>query len=159
VWTFSTAAAGFQDTVIFPGLTEPTVLQFSADGRVFVGEKSGIIKVFSSLNDTTGMQFADLRTNVHNFWDRGLLSVALHPNFPTTPYVYVLYTFDAPIGGTAPTWGTVGGTSDGCPTPPGPVDQGCVVSARLSRLTASATTGVMVPGSEVVLINDWFQQF
>ena len=34
------------------------------------------------------------QTNVHNFWDRGLLGMALHPNFPTTPYVYVLYTYD-----------------------------------------------------------------
>ena len=101
--------------------------------------------------------FADLRTNVHNFWDRGLLGMALHPNFPETPYVYVLYTFDAPIGGAAPTWGVAGETSDDCPTPPGPVDFGCVASGRLSRLRALGNE--MVPGSEEVLINDWFQQF
>ena len=80
--------------------------------------------------------FADLRTNVHNFWDRGLLGMALHPNFPATPRVYVLYTYDAAIGGTPPRWGTVGGTSDPCPNPPGATADGCVVSGRLSILTA-----------------------
>jgi len=80
----------------------------------------------------------------------------LHPNFPTTPYVYVLYTYDAPIGGTAPRWGTAGATSDPCPTPPGPTDDGCVVSGRLSRLRAS---GNVMIGAEQVLINDWCQQY
>src|SRR3954462_6145635 len=99
---------GFQETVVFRGLTEPTAVRFSPDGRIFVAEKSGLIKVFDSLADTTPSVFADLRTNVHNFWDRGLLGLALDPSFPTKPYVYVLYTYDAPIGGVAPTWGSPG---------------------------------------------------
>ena len=60
--------------------------------------------------------------------------MALHPNFPTNPYVYVLYTYDAAIGGTAPRWGTAGVYSDPCPTPPGATGDGCVVAGRLSRL-------------------------
>jgi hypothetical protein len=47
--------------------------------------------------------FADLRTNVFNGYDRGLLGLALAPNFPADPRVYVLYSYDAEIGGTAPT--------------------------------------------------------
>jgi len=81
-------APGFQETVVFSGLTQPTVVRFASDGRVFVAEKSGLIKVFDNLSDTTPTTFADLRTNVHNFWDRGLLGMALHPSFPQTPYVY-----------------------------------------------------------------------
>ena len=37
----------------------------------------------------------------HN-WDRGLLGLAIDPDFPAKPFIYVLYTYDAPIGGTAP---------------------------------------------------------
>ena len=122
---------------MFTGLTQPTAVRFATDGRVFVAEKSGIVKVFANLTDTTPTVFADLRTKVHNFWDRGLLGLALDPNFPANPYVYVLYTYDAAIGGTAPRWGTAGGTSDGCPTPPGATADGCVVSGRLSRLQAA----------------------
>jgi glucose/arabinose dehydrogenase/PKD repeat protein len=148
--------AGFQEEIVFSGLNEPTAVRFSADGRVFVAEKSGLIKVFDNLSDTTPTVFADLRTQVHNFWDRGLLGLALAPDFPTNPWVYVLYTFDAAIGGTAPRWGSVGGTSDGCPTPPGPTADGCVVAGRLSRLQASGNTMI---GSEQVLIEDWCQQY
>jgi glucose/arabinose dehydrogenase len=147
---------GFQEEIVISGLTQPTAVRFSPDGRVFVAEKSGVIKVFDSLADTTPTVFADLRTQVHNFWDRGLLGFALDPEFPTEPWVYVLYTFDAVIGGTAPRWGSVGGTSDGCPTPPGPTDDGCVVAGRLSRLEASGNTMI---GSEHVLIEDWCQQY
>jgi glucose/arabinose dehydrogenase len=87
---------GFADETVFAGLTHPTVVRFSPDGRVFVAEKSGLIKVFDGLTDATPDTFADLRTQVHNFWDRGLLGLVLHPQFPTDPRVYVLYTYDAP---------------------------------------------------------------
>ena len=141
---------------MFSGLVNPTVVRFSIDGRIFVAEKSGLIKVFDSLTDTTPTVFADLQTNVHNFWDRGLLGMALAPNFPADPSVYVLYTYDAAIGGNAPRWGSVGATSDGCPTPPGATSDGCVVSGRLSRLQAN---GNVMTGSEQVLIEDWCQQY
>ncbi len=141
---------------MFSGLTEPTDLRFASDGRVFVAEKSGLIKVFDNLTDTSASVVADLRTNVHNFWDRGLLGMTLHPQFPQQPYIYVLYSHDAAIGGTAPRWGTAGVTGDGCPTPPGATADGCVVSGRLSRLQISGNVAV---GGEQVLIEDWCQQY
>jgi glucose/arabinose dehydrogenase len=141
---------GFVDTKVLTGLTNPTVVQFASDGRIFVGQKNGVIKVFSSLTDTAPVTFADLSANVHDFWDRGLLGMALDPAFPTRPYVYVLYTYGTPLSGGSPTW------ADGCPTPPGATTDGCVVSGRLSRLTASGSTAT---GPEQVLVNDWCQQF
>ena len=154
--TAATYPLGFTETTVFSGLTNPSAVRFASDGRVFVAEKSGLIKVFDSLADPQPDVFADLRTQVHNFWDRGLLGLALDPDFPAQPFVYVLYTHDAAIGGTAPRWGTPGGTSDGCPTPPGATADGCVVSGRLSRLTAS---GNAMTGTENVLIEDWCQQY
>ena len=148
--------AGFTETTVFSGLTNPTVVRFAQDGRVFIAEKSGLIKVFDNLADTTPTTFADLRTNVHNFWDRGLLGMALDPNFPAVPYVYVLYTYDAAIGGAAPRWGVAGATSDGCPSPPGATGDGCVVSGRLSRLQAN---GNVMTGPEQPLVEDWCQQY
>ena len=146
----STLPTGFRDSVVLSGLTNPTVLQFAPDGRIFVGQKNGVIKVFQSLTDTNPVTFADLSGKVDDYWDRGLLGMALPPNFPTDPYVYVLYAYDAPIGGTAPTW------NDACPTPPGPTTDGCLVSGRVSRLQIS---GNVMTGSEQVLVNDWCQQF
>jgi glucose/arabinose dehydrogenase len=154
----ATLPPGFQESVVFSGLDHPTALRFSPDGRIFVAEKSGRIQVFDSLTDTTPTLFADLSTNVYNFWDRGLLGMALHPNFPIQPYVYVLYTYDHELGSStpAPRWGTPGVLSDPCPTPPGPTADGCVVSGRLSRLQVS---GNLMVGSEQVLIEDWCQQY
>lgn len=154
----ATLPAGFTESVVFSGLTFPTAVRFSPDGRVFVAEKSGLIKVFDSLTDPTPDIFADLRTNVFNGWDRGLLGLALDPAFPTNPYVYVLYTYDHILGDPAPPprWGTVNGTADNCPTPPGANTDGCVVSGRLSRLRAA---GNAMTGSEQVLIEGWCQQF
>ena len=147
---------GFVKTEAFSGLTEPSVIRFAPNGRVYIAEKSGIIKTFDSLSDPTPTVFADLRTKVHNFWDRGLLGMSLDANFGSYPFVYVLYAHDAAIGGTAPRWGTAGATSDPCPNPPGATSDGCVVSGRLSRLK-SATGEVM--SQENVLVEDWCQQY
>jgi glucose/arabinose dehydrogenase len=154
----ATLPAGFQESIVFSGLTNPTAVRFAPDGRVFVAEKRGVIKVFDSLTDTTPDVFADLNVNVYNFWDRGLLGMALAPNFPANPSVYVLYTYDHMLGSAAPAprWGTPGVYSDPCPTPPGATGDGCVVSGRLSRLQAA---GNVMTGAEQVLIEDWCQQY
>jgi glucose/arabinose dehydrogenase len=146
-----TLPAGFTDVTVFSGLTNPTNVRFASDGRVFVAEKSGLLVVFDSLTDQTPTVVADLTTQVDDYWDRGLLGLALDPNFPTNPYVYLMYTADAPPGGTAPTW------NDACPTPPGPTTDGCVVSGRLVRIKLSGNT---MTGTPQVLISDqWCQQF
>jgi glucose/arabinose dehydrogenase len=152
-----TLPANFQESTVFSGLTNPTVVRFATDGRVFVAEKSGLIKVFDNLSDTTPTVFADLNVNTYNFWDRGLLGMALDPSFPTRPYVYVLYTYDKdPASALVPRWGTAGVYSDPCPSPPGATADGCLVSGRVTRLTAS---GNVSTGTEDVLITDWCQQY
>ena len=141
---------GFTETTVFSGLSAPTAIRFSPDGRVFVAEKAGLIKVFDNLTDTTPTVFADLRSKVFGYWDMGLLGLALAPSFPTDPYVYVMYSYDGPIGGAAPTW------NDACPTPPGPMTDGCPGSARLSRLKAAGNT---MTGAEELLVSGWCQQY
>jgi len=149
--------SGFTESVVFSGLANPTNMEFAADGRIFVAEKSGIIKVYDNVDDTTPTSFSVLPPNVHNYWDRGLLGLTLDPSLtdpslPSRPWVYVLYTYDHILGSPTapPRWG------DTCPTPPGPTTDGCVVSGRLSRFTVSGTT---ISGPETVLIEDWCQQF
>ena len=118
--------AGFSDTVVISGLNTPTAVRFASDGRIFVAQKNGQIYSFDAAGGSKTL-FADLSTGVLSYWDRGLLGLALAPNFPNDPAVYVLYTYDAPVGGTAPKW------NDACPTPPGPTTDGCVVSRATSR--------------------------
>ena len=73
---------------------------------MFVGEKSGRIVSYDSLADTTPTPVADLSNAVHDFWDRGLLGMALDPDFTNgRPYIYVLYTYNKdPSDATVPRW-------------------------------------------------------
>ena len=102
VWIAATAPVGsqvptgFQDTVVWSGLTVPTAVRFAPDGRVFVAEKSGVIKVMDDVTDATPTVFADLSTQVQDFTDRGLLSIAIDPGFAVRPYVYAFFAVDAP---------------------------------------------------------------
>ena len=171
VWlAFSPAAIaaelppGFQDTEAIKGLEEPTNFRFSSDGRIFVAEKNGEILVYHGIEDTAPTVFADLRKQVFDKGDRGLLGLALDPNFPASPYVYVLYTFDHVLGedppGAYPHWGQppeyVG---DDCPVS-GPGVDDCPVSGRLVRLTAEGDHAAQKEGAvdEKVLVEDWCQQ-
>ena len=69
-----------------------------------------MIKVYDSLSDPTPTLFADLRTRSTTTWDRGLLGLALPPNFPSNPYVYVCTPTTRRPAAAAPIW------NDICPT-------------------------------------------
>ena len=120
-----------------------------------MAEKRGTIKVFDSLDDPTPTTYADLHTNVYDYWDRGLLGLALDPNFASNGNLYALYTYNHILGDANPPPQWDAGGNDVCPTPPGPTKDGCRASARLSRLTANPN-GVW-DGTEHVLIEDWCQ--
>jgi glucose/arabinose dehydrogenase len=153
--------AGFQSTNAFSGLDLPMAVHFAPNGHVFVAEKSGIIKAFSGLSDTTPTTVADLRTETYNYWDRGMMGLAVDPGFPSSPYIYVIYARNADIGGPAPKWvdpNNPDPTDDPCPNPPGDTTLGCVISGRVARLQVDPATDQMV-GSPVPLVDGWCQQF
>ena len=131
------ADAHFTEDQVFTGLTWPTTVRFASDGRAFVAEKRGIIKAYDSVGDNSPDTVLDIRSDVHDFWDRGLLSIALDPDFLNgRNYLYVYYVYDAPPGQSAPYW------NDACPTPPGSTTDGCVVRSKLDRYTVNLSTNV-----------------
>jgi glucose/arabinose dehydrogenase len=149
----------FVDQAVWTGLNQPMTVRWATDDRAFVAEKGGVVKEFDSLSDTTPTVVVDLRTQVDNYWDRGLESIALDPNFLTgSPYLYIFIVYDAPLyptgsyGTTAPIW------NDNCPSPPGSTTDGCVVSSELLRVPVDTTTNV-ASGPAQVLVHDWCQQF
>jgi glucose/arabinose dehydrogenase len=145
---------GFSDTLVFGGLTLPTAIAFAPGGKVFVGEKSGIVKVFDSLTDATPTQVVDLRPKVQDYWDRGLLGLAVDPGFNAgRNFIYVLYTHDFNPEGSPTSWG------DGCPSPPGPTTDGCPVTGNLSRIPVDPATGVATGAEQPLITDDWCQQF
>jgi glucose/arabinose dehydrogenase len=161
--------AGFSDQVVFSGLKEPTAIRFAPNGPIYVAEKTGIILAYEGLGDTTPTVFADLRTEVNDSFDRGILGLAVDPNFPASPYLYVLYSYDHILGapaGEVPKWGKVDQSGDGCEEKPsGTGVDACPVSGRLVRMTADVASGYEKAVSsggkpeEKVLVEGWCTQF
>jgi glucose/arabinose dehydrogenase len=146
---------GFASVVTQRNLVQPTSLALAPDGRLFVAEQRGTIQAYDSVDDESPSLFADLRRIVHSHWDRGLLSVEVDPAWPTRPYVYAMFSYDAPVGQTAPFWG---GTSDSDPCPWGSHfdPKGCPAQTRVARLTADARPAMTVLD---YLITDVCRQF
>jgi glucose/arabinose dehydrogenase len=161
--------SGFRDQIVFSGLQEPTAIRFAPGGPIYVAEKTGIILAYSGLGDSTPTTFADLRTEANDSFDRGILGLAVDPNFPAKPYVYALYTYDHILGAPAnevPKWGKAGQSGDGCDEKPsGTGVDACPVSGRLVRLTADAAAGyekAVTSGGQPVektLVESWCSQF
>jgi Domain of unknown function (DUF4347)/Legume lectin domain/PA14 domain/Glucose / Sorbosone dehydrogenase/Calx-beta domain len=138
-----------QETLV-GGLVEPTALEFAngltaaGDQLLFIAEKRGTVKVVTQKNDVftpVGGFFIDISDDVNNTRDRGLIGLAVHPEFLTgQPYIYLSYTYDPPEA--------AGGNGDG-----GRDGNGNRPS-RMIRLTADAATGYtkVVAGSQVVLL-------
>lgn len=173
-----------RDETVVPGLSEPTAAAFSPDGAVlFVTIKQGTVKAYDrqpdgSYDDAHPTTFVDLTTEVHNYYDRGLLAVTVDPGWPERPYVYVSYAYDKnptgdPTGDpdAVPAYGG-SGSYDDCGEPYGPAGvsdgqgglrPGCVVTGRVSRLTAVADAdgfGWVSDGTETPLVDGgWCFQF
>jgi len=86
--------AGFTMTTLAGGLQNATAFTRAADGRLFVCEQTGELRIVrnGSLLATPFHRFT-----VDSQGERGLLGVALHPNFASNGWVYVYYT--TPSGG------------------------------------------------------------
>ena len=149
--------SGFRDSVVLSEVAEPTAIDFAADGHVFVALKTGRVLVYDGIEDQTPTVFADLRGDVYDQGDRGLAGLAVDPDFPERPYVYVLYTYDHILGDPAPPprWGAPNTEGDPCPEPKGA--DTCLVSGRLLRLTSDAAVDHAI--AQKPLVEEWCQQF
>ncbi|MCK9277672.1 MAG: PQQ-dependent sugar dehydrogenase [Methanoculleus sp.] len=121
----SMLAAAFQDNASRTNLT--TIPSFTADiglelvaqnftspmmvtspddgtGRLFVVDQIGVVKVVDANGTTLPEPFLDLRGNLANisptYDERGLLSIAFHPDYRTNGKVYAFYS--APLRSEAP---------------------------------------------------------
>ncbi|MFN4292950.1 MAG: PQQ-dependent sugar dehydrogenase [Thermoflexales bacterium] len=86
---------GFRVEPITSNLELPTTFTFAPDGRIFIAEKAGRVKVWKD-----GVLYArpliDIRDEVNSFVDRGLIGMALDPNFAENGWIYLMYAWDAP---------------------------------------------------------------
>jgi len=81
--------SGFAESLVTAGLASPTAMALAPDGRIFVCEQGGRLRVIKD-GALLPAPFATL--SVHFSGERGLLGVALDPDFSVNQYVYVYYT-------------------------------------------------------------------
>jgi glucose/arabinose dehydrogenase len=89
----ATLPAGFVETRVTSGLTNPTAMALAPDGRLFICEQGGQLRV---IKNGTLLATPFLSVTVDSSGERGLLGVAFDPNFPTNSFVYVYYTAKSP---------------------------------------------------------------
>ncbi len=156
----TTFPPGFAQTAVFTGHTKPVSVRFAPNGQIFVGEQNGLVWAYDNLNDTTATLVIDVSVEVHSFWDRGMLGLAVDPAYPARPYLYIFYAHNVDENGVGPRWFDPDdplNRNDICPTPPGATTDGCVVYGRLSRVIVDTTT--MTGVEEPLLDGNWCQQF
>ena len=122
------------------GFNQPTAIEWTPDGdKVFVAQQNGVVEVVEN-GSRNGTPFINLSAEVNDTRDRGLLGLAVHPDFPNQPYVYLAYTYDPPE--VFQNSGLAG--EDGNGNRP----------SRVVRVEADPNTNfsTAIPGSEVVIV-------
>src|SRR5687767_7290253 len=89
----ATLPSGFSETRVATGLASPTAMAFAPDGRLFVAQQSGALRV---IRNGSLLPTPFVTVTVDSLGERGLLGIAFDPNFATNRYVYVYYTARTP---------------------------------------------------------------
>ena len=89
----ATVPSGFTDSVVAGGLTNPTAMALAPDGRIFVCQQGGALRV---IKNGALLPTPFLTVTVDSSGERGLLGVAFDPNFVSNQLVYVYYTATTP---------------------------------------------------------------
>jgi glucose/arabinose dehydrogenase len=85
----STLPNGFSETLIARNLSSPSAFDIAPDGRIFVTEQGGRVRV---IKNNTLLSTPFVTINVNDEGERGLLGITFDPNFESNHYVYVYYT-------------------------------------------------------------------
>ncbi len=120
-----TAPPGFDTSAFAGGFTYPTSARFLPDGRMLVADKQGELWLIVD-GVTRATPVIDLRDQVDDYWDRGMVGLAVDPNFASNGYIYLYYALE-------------NGTGDGGPT-----------TGRLSRFTMVGETAN--PDTEFIVL-------
>src|ERR1051326_3271683 len=89
----ATVPSGFTDSVLASGMAGPTAMEFAPDGRLFVCQKAGQLRI---IKDGALLPAPFMTVTVDTLSERGLLGVAFDPNFHTNHFPYVYYTATTP---------------------------------------------------------------
>ncbi len=84
---------GFMIETVCDGLDAAVTMDVARDGRVFITEQLGAVRV---VQDRALLPEPFVKLEVDDLWERGVEGVAVHPQFPAEPYIYVHYVRKKP---------------------------------------------------------------
>ena len=84
----ATLPEGFTETAI-SGLSNPTAMEIAPDGRIFVCQQGGALRV---IKNGVLLTTPFITLSVDPAGERGLLGIAFDPNFATNNFLYLYYT-------------------------------------------------------------------
>jgi glucose/arabinose dehydrogenase len=90
----ATLPSGFTESVIATGLLRPTAMAFAPDGRLFVCQQGGALRVITAAGTLLATPFTTVTVDANG--ERGLLGVAFDPAFQSNHFVYIYYTATTP---------------------------------------------------------------
>src|SRR5437773_8368355 len=87
-----TYPTGFSQVQVANGITNPTVMAFAPDGRLFVAQQGGQLRVIKN-----GVLLTQpfITLSVNSSGERGLLGIAFDPGFSSNHYLYLYYTLSS----------------------------------------------------------------
>ena len=119
---YMTVPIGFEETRVVSDLKNPTSMEFAPDGRIFVSEQGGKVRVVKN-GRTNPAPFFTVPTAMVG--ELGMSSVVLDPDFAANGHVYVYWTVPAAGGREA--------------------------YNKVTRVTAAPGADTAIPGSEVTI--------
>jgi glucose/arabinose dehydrogenase/PKD repeat protein len=121
--------ADFDEEVIAAELDAPTAIAYAPDGRIFITEKAGRVRVISATGQLLPGAFTTVDTSTED--DLGLVGITLDPDFLNNHYVYLAYTTNI--------------------VPPSPLTSYSKIH-RITRWTADGDVAIV--GSEVTIVDN-----
>lgn len=91
---------GYEVQIFADGLEVVWSMEFSADGRLFVTERPGRVRTYNTDGTPHDEPWLAIEEQIFHRGESGLTGLALHPDFPQTPWVYIMYTYttdDVPL--------------------------------------------------------------
>ena len=89
----ATLPTNFTESPLATGLSNPTAMAFAPDGRLFVCQQGGQLRVIKN-GALLATPFVTLTVDSNG--ERGLLGIAFDPDFASNQFLYVYYTATTP---------------------------------------------------------------
>ncbi len=91
-----TLPSGFVEDIFVSGMSAPSAMAFAPDGRLFVAEQTGNLRVVQN-GSLLATPFISLTVDQQG--ERGLFGVAFDPAFTSNNFIYLYYTCKRTRGG------------------------------------------------------------